>query len=94
MIQMLPVIVGIVGLLTTLLVYRLVLKYPTGEGKVVDIAAQIHRGAMLFMRREYTYLLAFIAVVAVLISISDLGAKTTLAFLVGAICSGIAGYMV
>ncbi len=93
MIQMLPVIVGIVGLLTTLLVYRLVLKYPTGEGKVVDIAAQIHRGAMLFMRREYTYLLAFIAVVAVLISISDLGAKTTLAFLVGAICSGIAGYI-
>ncbi len=93
MIQLLPVILGGVGLLVALLVYRMVLKYPAGEGKVADIAEKIHRGAMVFMRREYTYLLVFVAVVAVLILISDLGAKTTLAFLVGAGCSGIAGYL-
>ena len=89
----LPVILGIVGLLAALLVYNMVLKYPAGEGKVVDIAEQIHRGAMVFMRREYTYLLVFVAIVAVLIFISDLGAPTTLAFLVGAVCSGVAGYV-
>ena len=89
----LPVILGIVGLLAALLVYKMVLKFPAGEGKVADIAEQIHRGAMVFMRREYTYLLVFVAIVSVLIFISDLGARTTLAFLVGAACSGIAGYI-
>jgi K(+)-stimulated pyrophosphate-energized sodium pump len=89
----LPVILGIVGLLAALLVYKMVLKYPAGEGKVADIAEQIHRGAMVFMRREYTYLLVFVAIVSVLIFISDLGAPTTLSFLVGAFCSGVAGYI-
>ena len=93
MIQTLPVILGAAGLLVALLVYKMVLKYPAGEGKVADIAEQIHRGAMVFMRREYTYLLAFVVIVAALIFISELGAKTTLAFLVGAACSGIAGYL-
>lgn len=93
MIQTLPVILGIVGLFAALLVYRMVLRYPAGEGKVVDIAQQIHRGALVFMRREYTYLLVFVVVVATLIFISELGANTTLAFLVGAVCSGIAGYL-
>ncbi|WP_423905828.1 sodium-translocating pyrophosphatase [Candidatus Spongiihabitans sp.] len=93
MIQTLPVILGVVGLFAALLVYKMVLKYPAGEGKVADIAEQIHRGAMVFMRREYTYLLAFVVIVAALIFISELGAKTTLAFLVGAACSGIAGYL-
>lgn len=92
-VQSLPVVLGIVGLLTALLVYRMVLKYPAGEGKVVDIAAQIHRGAMVFMRREYLYLLVFVVIVALLIFISELGANTTLAFLVGAVCSGVAGYI-
>ncbi|WP_424947486.1 sodium-translocating pyrophosphatase [Candidatus Spongiihabitans sp.] len=93
MIQTLPVMLGAAGLLVALLIYKMVLKYPAGEGKVADIAQQIHRGAMVFMRREYTYLLAFVVIVAALIFISELGAKTTLAFLVGAVCSGIAGYL-
>ncbi len=93
MIQTLPVILGTFGLLVAFLVYGMVLKYPAGEGKVVDIAAQIHRGAMVFMRREYIYLFVFVAVVAILIFISELGANTTLAFLIGAACSGIAGYI-
>jgi K(+)-stimulated pyrophosphate-energized sodium pump len=93
MINALPVILGAVGLYAALKVYRMVLKYPEGEGKVVDIAGQIHRGAMVFMRREYTYLLIFVAVVSVLIFFSDLGIRTTFAFLIGALCSGVAGYL-
>lgn len=93
MLLALPVILGVVGLFAALLVYKMVLRYPAGEGKVVEIAERIHRGAMVFMRREYACLLAFVAIVALLIFISELGAKTTLAFLVGAGCSGIAGYL-
>ena len=91
--QALPMILGAFGLLAAFLVYRMVLKYSAGEGKVTEIGDQIHRGAMVFMRREYTYLLVFVAVVAVLIYISDLGPKTTLSFLVGAGCSALAGYI-
>ncbi len=88
-----PVILGLVGLFVAWLVYRMIQKYPAGEGRVAEIGEKIHRGAMVFMRREYTYLAIFVAVVSVLILISDLGADTTFAFLVGAFCSAVAGYI-
>ncbi len=89
----LPVLFGVFGLVSAFVVYRMILKYPEGEGKVAEIGEQIHRGAMVFMRREYTYLLIFVIVVSVFILFSDLGIKTTIAFLVGAFCSGVAGYI-
>ena len=45
------------------------------------------------MRREYTILAIFVIVVAVLIAFSDLGLNTMYAFLLGAFCSGSAGYI-
>ncbi len=87
-----PMLLGALGLCVAWAIYRMVLKRPAGEGKVVGIAEQIHRGAMTFMRTEYTYLAVFVAVVAVLILVSDLGVHTMFAFLVGALCSAFAGY--
>ena len=52
-----PIVLGVIGLLAALIVYRAVLSFPEGTGKVVDIANQIHRGALVFMRREYIYLI-------------------------------------
>ncbi len=92
-IALIPMLFGIGGLFVAWTVYKMILQNPEGEGKVAEIAALIHRGAMVFMRREYTYLAAFVAVVAVLILISDLGFHTMFAFLVGALCSAIAGYI-
>ena len=48
---------------------------------------------MAFMRREYTILLAFLVVLAILIGISDLGLHTMIAFILGAFCSAFAGYV-
>ncbi len=93
MMNYLPMTLGAIGLGVAFLVYQMILKYPPGDGKVAEIGDKIHRGAMVFMRREYTYLLIFVAVVAVLIFISALGLPTTIAFLVGALCSGSAGYI-
>ncbi|MDE0713257.1 MAG: sodium-translocating pyrophosphatase [Gammaproteobacteria bacterium] len=84
---------GIAGLFAAWTVYKMILQNPAGEGKVTEIAGLIHRGAMVFMRREYTYLAVFVAVVAVLILISELGFHTMFAFLVGAFCSATAGYI-
>ena len=88
-----PVVLGILGLISAWVIYGLVKRYPEGEGKIVQISAAIHRGAMVFMRREYSILAIFIVVVAILIAVSDLGLNSMFAFLVGALCSGSAGYI-
>ncbi|MDT8375548.1 MAG: sodium-translocating pyrophosphatase [Mariprofundaceae bacterium] len=89
--NIIPAILGGAGLIVASILYRTVKKYPSGEGKVEAIAAAIHLGAMVFMKREYTILATFVAVVAVILAYS-LGPNTTIAFLVGALCSALAGY--
>ncbi len=88
-----PIILGIVGLIGAFGIYRAVLRYSPGSGKVSEIGEMIHRGALVFIRREYSYLAIFVAVVAVLILFSDLGWRSMVAFLVGAFCSAMAGYI-
>jgi len=90
--NMIPIILGVVGLAVAWLIYRDILHYPAGEGKVKEIGDAIHSGAMVFIRREYSILIIFVVVVAILLSVS-LGIPTTIAFLVGAGCSGLAGYV-
>ncbi len=92
-IDYLPIIVGAVGLAAAFIVYRVVLSYPAGEGKVIDIAEKIHTGAMTFMRREYIILWGIALVIMLAIGLSDLGWDTTLAFFVGALTSSIAGFI-
>ncbi|MDQ6954160.1 MAG: sodium-translocating pyrophosphatase [Mariprofundaceae bacterium] len=86
-----PIFLGAFGLICAFLLYRIVLAYPAGEGKAVNIAESIHVGAMVFLKREYLILGIFVLVVAVLLALS-LGQNTTIAFLVGAGCSALAGY--
>ncbi len=76
-----------------IVIYMLMVKYPAGDEKLQKIAAAIHEGAMVFMHREYLQLAIFAGVLLVLIFFSPLGAKTALAFVVGAVCSAAAGYI-
>ena len=89
----LPFILGILGLVISFWIYRSVLRYPQGSSKVVEISDAIHTGAMAFMRREYSILFVFAALVTVVIWFSDLGANTAISFVVGALCSSAAGYI-
>ena len=86
-----PVVLGAVGLLIAFLIYRVIQRYPGGQGRVGEIAHEIQQGTMAFMRREYLIMYLFVAVVAVLLALSDLGLPTTIAFLTGALCSSLAG---
>lgn len=88
----LPAILGIIGLIAAFVVFAMVKAYPAGTGKVADIGEQIHKGAMVFMRREYSILAIFVGVVA-LILIFALGWASSFAFLVGAAASASAGYI-
>lgn len=89
----LPVTLGVLGLIIAFLIYRMILRYPQGSSKVVEISDAIHAGAMTFMRREYSILFVFAALVTIAIWISDLGQNTAIAFIVGALCSSAAGYI-
>lgn len=87
----LPPIVGAVGLLCALILYFVVKKYPEGEDNIKKIGDQIHLGAMVFMKREYTYLVAFLAVLVV-ITLLALGKDTAIAVVAGAVSSSVAGW--
>ena len=88
-----PVLAGGLGLLAALLLYLVVLRFPAGQGRVTEIAALIHQGALAFIRREYALLYGFAALVALAIGLSDLGWPTAMAFVVGALTSSAAGYI-
>ena len=81
---------GVVGLLIAFVLYRYVVAQPPGSGAMIEIAEAIHTGAMAFLRREYSILVGFIVVVAVLLSFA-IGMRTALAFVAGALCSMLAG---
>ncbi len=88
-----PIILGVIGLAIAGLIFSSIKKAPSGEGKIVEIADAIHKGAMVFMQREYKVLGIFLAIVLIAIMMSDLGWQTALAFSLGALCSGGAGYI-
>ena len=89
---LIPPLLGLVGMVAALVVYRLVMKYPDGQDKVKKIGDQIHNGALAFMKTEYKYLLAFMAVLVVLVYIA-LGVHSAIAVITGAAASSLAGFI-
>ncbi|MFT5389922.1 MAG: K(+)-stimulated pyrophosphate-energized sodium pump, partial [Gammaproteobacteria bacterium] len=87
-----PILFGILGLAAAAWIFKKVKAYPEGEAAVVEIGEEIHLGAMVFMRREYTMLGWFAGVLMILLWAS-LGTGTAFAFLCGALTSAAAGYI-
>jgi len=85
-------VTGIAGLLIAFTIYEFIKKQPAGSEKMREIADQIHLGSMTFLRREYTVLSVFILIVFVLLVVF-IRLQTALAFLTGALCSILAGFM-
>ena len=87
-----PTLFGIGGLVVAHFIYQKVKEYPTGDAKVTQISDAIHRGAMVFMRREYTFLGYFVGVLFFVLWYL-LGFGTAISFIVGALASAGAGYI-
>ena len=91
---LIPPTLGAFGLIAAFVVYALVRRYAEGEDHVRDIADQIHLGAMVFMRREYTMLALFAgALLLILFFTPSLGGATVVAFIAGALSSAGAGWI-
>src|SRR5438132_1166949 len=92
---------GIVAVLFAAWLARDVLSQDTGTKAMQEVAALIFEGAMAFLNRQYRTisLLALVAALIIGVLIGGLandpahGIRTAVAFLVGAFCSGLAGFI-
>ncbi len=95
--QLAPLL-GLMGLLVALVLYLYVRRQSRGTDLMVEVARRIQEGAMAFLRREYSILGLFVAVVATLLFLitrttnAALAPQMTLAYLSGALSSVLAGY--
>ena len=89
---------GILGLIYVFVKNAWVSKQEVGDEKMARIAKNIADGAMSFLKAEYKILSVFVAAVAVLLFFkgqSEEGSNglVALSFIVGAICSALAGFI-
>jgi K(+)-stimulated pyrophosphate-energized sodium pump len=82
---------GIGGLVFAALIYAYIVRFPEGSELMRELAAMIHRGAMVFLKREYSILVGFIVLVFLLLW-WKIGLYTGVAFCTGACCSMFAGF--
>jgi K(+)-stimulated pyrophosphate-energized sodium pump len=83
---------GLGGLALAFLLFAYVRRQPVGSDLMRELAEAIQSGAMAFLRREYSVLVPFVAVVAALLYFL-IAADTAYAYLFGAFCSILAGFV-
>src|SRR5205807_2387811 len=101
-----PIGVGLFSVLFAAYLANFVLHKDTGTPAMQKVANAIFAGAMAFLNRQYRTIaiLAIVAAVIVAIVLAALGQgsqadkfslawHTAVAFLIGALCSGISGYI-
>ena len=97
LLSLLVPLAGVLALGYALLRTRWVNAQAVGTDRMAEIAADIQEGAKAFLRREYRVLAVFVVVVAALLLLANLGRVDSspliaLSFVVGALCSGLAGF--
>jgi K(+)-stimulated pyrophosphate-energized sodium pump len=97
LIYVLPAL-GVVALLYVAWKSAWVSKQEVGSEKMAKIAQNISVGAMAFLKAEYKVLAIFVVAVAVLLAFkganeANSSALVALSFVVGAVCSALAGYL-
>ncbi len=85
-------VLGVLGLAFALGTYFSILKRPAGNEVMQRFATAIHDGAMVFLRREYSYIAVFVVVVALILA-KFLGLMTAFAYVLGATSSMLAGFI-
>ena len=82
---------GLLAVIYGFVTSRQVLSASPGDAKMQEIAGAIQEGAKAYLGRQYTTIAIVGAVVAVIMFLT-LGLLSTVAFLIGAILSGVAGF--
>ena len=83
---------GVLAVLYGIVTSSQVLRAPAGNARMQDIAAAIQEGAKAYLGRQYTTI-AMVGVIVAAILFATLGTLSTAGFLLGAVLSGVAGYV-
>ncbi len=89
-------VLGVIALLFTMIRSSWVSKQEVGSERMATIAKNISEGAMAFLKAEYRILAIFVVVVAILLGATanaDSHWLVAVSFILGAICSGLAGFI-
>jgi K(+)-stimulated pyrophosphate-energized sodium pump len=86
---------GIAGLLLAVVFSRQVMAAPQGNDRMKELSAAIREGSMAFLKREYTWVAVFVALMAMLIFVLlDYGRPWgAIAYVFGAALSALAGFI-
>lgn len=91
-------IAGLLALIYSLFKSRWIDKQSAGTDKMIEISKHIREGAIAFLKTEYKVLFIFVVTIAVLLAISNYSNKESswliaVSFVVGALCSALAGFL-
>ncbi|MFZ5647877.1 MAG: sodium-translocating pyrophosphatase [Bacillota bacterium] len=84
---------GAAALLFALFTMASIMKESMGTPKMKQISEAVQEGAMAYLNRQYKTLIPFALIIFVLLFFTPMGAPMAISFLVGAVCSAIAGYI-
>jgi K(+)-stimulated pyrophosphate-energized sodium pump len=83
---------GLLAVIYGFVTSRQVLGASAGDAKMQEIAGAIQEGAKAYLGRQYTTI-AIVGVIVAVIVAATLGVLPTVSFLIGAVLSGVAGYV-
>jgi K(+)-stimulated pyrophosphate-energized sodium pump len=86
------IVLGLLAIVYGIVTSRQVLSESAGNAKMQEIAAAIQEGAQAYLKRQYTAIAVVGVIVAVIVAWA-LGPISAAAFVIGAVLSGVAGFV-
>ncbi|AXB76882.1 sodium-translocating pyrophosphatase [Novosphingobium sp. P6W] len=86
------IVLGLLAIVYGFVTSRQVLSSPAGSEKMQEIAAAIQEGAQAYLKRQYSTIAVVGVIVAIIIALT-LGPISATGFVIGAILSGLAGFI-